>query len=477
MSGDRLRLLFCLPTSAMSGGVKVVFEVGTRLARRGHSVELFSYAGGPRWHDVELPLLPSRHHEDIDPSRYDFVLASNAFFLPLLLPIVGERLVFHAQDYESFHHSPDGTYEGFMAESAVFRDLYRLPVPIVTTSAVVKRLIHERVGRDAWHAPIGIRKDVFVPRAPRERSVPARILFVGNYLMPYKGMADGFEALRILSATRDVELVLATQEDRNRRLFDELPYRKEIHLRPPEDAMPGIYASADIYCCSSWYEGLGMPALEAFCCGVPVVSTKTMGVDEYGVDGVNVLIADANNPVDLAAKLASILDEPGLADRLTAGGFEAVRTAFEWEAGVDALEGALRALHGGKRPPVLVNAAELEALLVRLEDEGGYTPIAVFRRHSELTRQIEEILAEVATDGDCVRLGRLQELRDEVSAYLVNPRAQYHRAFRATFDLCQVVLALGGRADFVPLLDRIFAARKGHAPHTSPSLTEIRYIH
>ncbi len=476
MRGDRLRLLFCLPTSALSGGVKVVFEVASRLARRGHSVELFSYAGPPRWHDLELPLLPSRDLEDIDPSRYDFVFATNAFFVPLLLPLAGERLVFYAQDYESFHHSPDGTYEGFMASSAVFRDLYQLPVPIVTESAVVRRLIRERTGRDAWHAPVGIRKDVFVPRAPRERSGPARILFVGNYLMPYKGMADGFEALRILSADHDVELVLATQEDRNRSLFDELPYPKTIHLCPPEDAMPGIYASADVYCCCSWYEGLGLPALEAFCCGVPVVSTKSLGVDEYGVDGVNLVLAEANNPDDLAAKLASVLDEQGLAERLVAGGFDTVRTAYEWEAGVDAFEDALRALRQARRPAVPVDAAALVTLLARLEDEGGFTPIAVFRRHRELTDQVEQVLAALATDGGCDGLGRLRELRDDLAPYLGNPRAQYHRAFRATFDLCQVVFALEGREDFVPLLRRILAARRGHASHASPSLTEIRHI-
>ena len=479
---ERLRLLFCLPTSALSGGVKVVFEVATRLARRGHAVELFSYAGPPRWHDLELPLLRSRDLEDVDASLYDFVFATNAFFLPLLLPLAGPRLVFYAQDYESFHHSADGTFEGFRAESPVFRDLYRLPVPIITESAVVQRLVRERAGRDAWYAPVGIRKEIFVPR-PRRPTAPtgaARILFVGNYLMPYKGMVDGFEALRLLSADREVELVLATQEDRNRALFDGLPYRTEIHFRPPEDAMPAIYASADVYCCSSWYEGLGLPALEAFSCGVPVVSTRTLGVDEYGVDGVNLLLADPHDPSDLARALAAVLDDRELADKLVAGGFETVATGYDWEAGVDAFEDALRSLRARRRDDgaraAEVDPAVLGDLLRRLEAEGAYTPIAIFRRHAELAGEVDRVCAAIADDGEGDHVGRLLELRDDLRPYLSNPLAQYHRAFRATFDLCQVVLGLAGRADYRRLVRLIVAARKGHAPHASPSLTEIRYL-
>src|SRR3712207_8748073 len=47
---------------------------------------------------------------------------------------------------------------------------------------------------------------------------------------------------------------------------------------------------------SSWYEGLGLPAIEAFHCGTPVVSTRTVGVGEYAQDGRNLLLADANAP-------------------------------------------------------------------------------------------------------------------------------------------------------------------------------------
>ncbi len=475
-SRDSLDVLFCTPTMALSGGIKVVLAISSRLAARGHAVELFSYAGPPRWHDISVPMLKSRRLEDIVPFRYDFVVATNAFLVPLLLPIAGERLIFYAQDYETFHYSLDGTFAGFMAESATLRDIYRLPVPIITQSISVQRLIRERAGRSSIYAPLGIRKDVFRPGERKLPGGPIRILFVGNYLMPHKGISDGLEAMKLLSRDHEVELVLATQEDRNRALLAELPYQVEIHFRPSEDAMAQIYNSANIYCCSSWYEGLGLPALEAFCCGVPVVSTRTQGVDDYGIDNVNLLLANVHDPIDLANKLATIIDDQVLAARLVAAGYETVRTRYDWEAGIDAFEQALGECRAARRATVGVEPRYLEALLSQLEAEGGLTPVAVLQRHGELARQVDDVCALVCIDGAEIHIRRLRELRDELAPYLDNSRAQYYRAFRALFDLCQLIIGLEGRNDFVPLVRRILSARKDLASHPSASLTEIRYL-
>ena len=461
---------------ALSGGIKVVVAISSRLAARGHTVELFSYAGRPRWHDLSLRMLESRRLEEIDASRYDFVVATNAFLVPLLLPIAGERLIFYAQDYETFHYSADGTFAGFMAESPTLQDIYQLPVPIITQSISVQRQIRERAGRSSIYAPLGIRKDVFRPREGKLPDGATRILFVGNYLMPHKGMADGFEAIKILSRDHEVELVLVTQEDRNRALFAKLPYQVEIHFRPSEADMADIYASTNIYCCSSWYEGLGLPALEAFCCGVPVVSTRTQGVDDYGVDNVNLLLADVHDPIDLATKFATIIDNQGLAARLVAAGYETVRSRYDWEAGIEAFEQALFECRSARRPAVAVEPRYLEALLNQLEAEGSLTPVAVFQRHGELAREVDDICAMVSVDGAAIHVRRLRELLGELSPYLDNDRAQYYRAFRALFDLCQLVIGLEGRNDFVPLVRRILSARKDLASHALPSLTEIRYL-
>ena len=138
--------------------------------------------------------------------------------------------------------------------------------------------------------------------------------------MPYKGMKDGFEALCKLSREMPVQLVLVTQESRGRGIFEGLTFPIELHYCPIEERMPEIISSCDAYCCTSWYEGLGLPALEAFRCGVPVVSTRTYGVSDYGIDDVNLLLAQPNDPHDLYLKLHRLLSDEALANGSAAKG-------------------------------------------------------------------------------------------------------------------------------------------------------------
>ena len=190
-----------------------------------------------------------------------------------------------------------------MTPSPVFDEIYRLPIALIATSRPIADLVRQHAGRSVYHLPMAIDRTVFHARPPKAPGDRKRILFVGNYLMPYKGMADGVLALRKLAEAMPIELVIATQESRSRAFFDDLPFPVELHFCPPEEAMPAIMTSCDVYCCTSWYEGLGLPALECFACGVPVVSTRTYGVMDYGIDGENLLLAAANDPDDLCRQL------------------------------------------------------------------------------------------------------------------------------------------------------------------------------
>src|SRR5438045_3281293 len=154
-----MRLLFCVPTTALSGGVKVIFELGNRLGEDGTEVDVFSFAGAPTWFRLRARLLDTRELSAVDFDAYDFVVLSNAFFVPLVLPHVHRaRVILLCQDYESFHHASDGqrTYADFMAPSPAFDDIYRLNVPLVAISRPVADLLEQHTGRSAYYLPMAI---------------------------------------------------------------------------------------------------------------------------------------------------------------------------------------------------------------------------------------------------------------------------------------------------------------------------------
>jgi glycosyltransferase involved in cell wall biosynthesis len=471
------RFLFCMPTTALNGGVKVIFALTDMLVQAGHKVDLFSWAKAPQWHPQKARLVDENDLSALDMTRYDFVVVSNAVFIPLVLPLIGTaRCVLLALDYESFHHALDATYESFLAESPAFRELYSLPVPIISTSRPIAKLIEQRTGKTAYCIPAGLNKKVFRPQAQAVSRKFKRILLVGNYLMPYKGMRDGLAALQELSTIVPVELVLITQEERGRKLFNPYSFPKEVHLRPAENDVAEIINSCDAYCCTSWYEGLGLPALEAFCCGVPVVSTRTIGVDDYGKDEVNLLLANPNDPDDLADKIRRILTDSALAARLVRGGFETVRNRYDWSESLAFFIDAIHDIDANYKGAGELDLAMLRQSLVNLEHEGFLTPVETYREFDRLSDRLSEIAAgTVATTPTDSQIRGLESIRDALKCYLSDERAQYYAAFKAKYDLCLLVLDLAVTPDRVHI-PRLLRPRDGAPAATDAiALTEIRY--
>jgi glycosyltransferase involved in cell wall biosynthesis len=105
----------------------------------------------------------------------------------------------------------------------------------------------------------------------------------------------------------------------------------------PHEALPAYYRLADVYVHSSVYEGLGKVMIEAAASGLPVVSTHTAGAAEIVVDGQTGLLCEVENAADMAAKIATLLDDPQQAAALGAAGRAYVLEKFDHTANLDAV--------------------------------------------------------------------------------------------------------------------------------------------
>jgi glycosyltransferase involved in cell wall biosynthesis len=90
-----------------------------------------------------------------------------------------------------------------------------------------------------------------------------------------------------------------------------------------------LYENATCFAFPSYYEGFGLPPLEAMCCGCPVVVSRRASLPE--VCGDAALYCEPDDPATLAAALARILDSRSLRDELAAAG-RARAAAWTWAA-------------------------------------------------------------------------------------------------------------------------------------------------
>src|SRR5947199_8827164 len=94
-------------------------------------------------------------------------------------------------------------------------------------------------------------------------------------------------------------------------------WRALVHLHHLDsvdpDELPAIYNLARILAHPAWYEGFGLPPLEAMACGTPVVVSDRSSLPEV-VDGA-AMIVPADQPAAVrGAPERWTADTPGAAD-------------------------------------------------------------------------------------------------------------------------------------------------------------------
>lgn len=91
-----------------------------------------------------------------------------------------------------------------------------------------------------------------------------------------------------------------------------------------------VYQTSDIFISTSWWEGFGLPPLEAMACGCAVITSKSGGVNEFAVDNSNCLMFEPKNELELTDKLIRLINDKNLRNRLSQ---EGVKTAesFDWD--------------------------------------------------------------------------------------------------------------------------------------------------
>ena len=172
--------------------------------------------------------------------------------------------------------------------------------------------------------PRFVRPDAAELAAFRARhALPQRYLLFVGLLSTRKNLLMLLEAFRAVAAhDRDLALVLAGQQSHGfapiAEAIERHPDRARI-VRPgfvADAELPALYAAATCFAFPSLLEGFGLPILEAFACGTPVVASTLPVFAEIG--GELLRTAPGDDPAAFAAALEAALaqrDDGALAAR------------------------------------------------------------------------------------------------------------------------------------------------------------------
>jgi colanic acid/amylovoran biosynthesis glycosyltransferase len=234
---------------------------------------------------------------------------------------------------------------------------------VVCNSDFTRAQLMKLVGREEWDklqvVRCGIDAGAFAPRQERGGG-RLQVLTVGR-LVPGKGHALLLEALYALRA-RGIEVDATFVGDGPDRagleaLTRELLLQRQVRFvgAVGQDELPEWYAQADAFCLPTLAEGLGVVLLEAMASGLPVVSTRVMGVPEVVEDGATGLLVSPGRVDELADALERLAASPELCERLGRHGRIRVDTEFALDAAttrlIELFETTVPGISTGLSPP------------------------------------------------------------------------------------------------------------------------------
>lgn len=333
-----MRIAYLIPGCGVSGGIAVVCQHVNRLLSRGHEVLLVSETNERAIDWFPNQRVPIVGVQNI-PADLDVLVATawSTAFRVAVLP--AKHKFYFVQSDETRFHPKNSAWEH------ITRLSYSIRYNYLTEARWIRQWLSDGFGHRAELIPNGLDDSIFFPSEPIEpKGDKTRILLEGAIGLPYKGMAEAFEAVQDI----DVEVWCVSSYGKPEKTWKCHRFFEQV----PMTEMRRIYSSCDILVKLSRVEGFFGPPMEMMACGGAVIVGEVTGYDEYIENEVNALVVDPLKPQQAANSIKRLIEDKCLRERLVANG-KLTAERWQWEASIDTLERYYTDVANGSRGVVL----------------------------------------------------------------------------------------------------------------------------
>ncbi len=292
------------------------------------------------WYDVKAPLALRPFKPDIWVQPYGFCSLTSK--IPQVL-IIHDLAFRHYPKFIAWHHR--WYYQHYT------KKFLQKAKSVVTVSDYSKQdtIQQYKLADKKIDIVYGAAKKDFVPLSWHEKEQVKEgfaegreyFLFTGG-IHPRKNLMNLLKAFSLFKKWQHSNMKLlvagrlAWQYDEITEKLKTYKYRDDVVLLGylPDEQLARITAAAYALVYPSFFEGFGLPIIEAMQCELPVITSNTGSMPETG--GEAALYADPNDPEAIAKQMLRIYKDEALRERLiTAGKIQAAK--FSWDKAADQL--------------------------------------------------------------------------------------------------------------------------------------------
>lgn len=286
------------------------------------------------WYDVKAPLALRRYKPDVWLQPYGFCSLSSS--IPQVL-IVHDLAFLHHPDFIPWYHR---LYYRFFTP-----DFLHKAKRIITVSNYSRKdIIHNyQVTEQSVTVVPGAANSGFRPLSFEEKETVKELysdgreyfLFTGG-IHPRKNLMNLLKAFSLFKKWQhsNMKLLVAGRLAwQYHAVVDKLKtykYRDDVVMLGylPDEALAKITASAYAMVYPSFFEGFGLPIVEAMQCGVPVITSDTSSMPEVG--GTAARYASPGDPDAIAKEMLNLYRNEGLRSAIIEAGLAHAST-YNWD--------------------------------------------------------------------------------------------------------------------------------------------------
>lgn len=287
--------------------------------------------------------------KDAKKEEVDLFFAPSSYIIPALLP-KSIKTILTIHDLVAFLFPGTHNRKANIIERLFIKKALRKTAHVVTVSDNTKKDVQEKFkfyknpistiynAADETYKPIAKEK---LTDFIKKTNLPKHFFVAVGTLIPRKNYPNLIKALIILHKTHpEYQLMIVGgkgwQEQEIHDLIKQNYLSKKVHLLGylSTTAIRNLYNLAEALVFPSFYEGFGIPPLEAMKSGCPVIASYTSSIPE--VVGDAALLINPESPEEIAASMKKLIEDEELSESLRNKGL-AQGQKFSWERSAEKL--------------------------------------------------------------------------------------------------------------------------------------------
>ena len=280
---------------------------------------------------------------DTKKEKVDLFFAPSSFIVPAWLPKTIKTII-TVHDLVAFLYPTNHNKKAVIIEKVFLKKALKKADHVITVSNNTKKDLYQKFkyNKDQISTIYCSASDDFRP-VPKEEltaftkktNLPKNFFLAVGTIEPRKNYPNLIRAFAQISEKYpDHHLIIVGKDGwKSEKVHEEIKknyLQKKVHILGylSGDSLTSLFNLAKAFVFPSFYEGFGIPPLEAMKCGCPVIASNTSSIPE--VVGDSALLVNPEKIEEISGAMEKIIKDPELRDKLKNKGLNQSKK-FSWE--------------------------------------------------------------------------------------------------------------------------------------------------